>query len=256
VDVDVLCSEALYKDLHSKALEAGLIQSPSSFFCVQGDPAAKEYFGGALGNPHFSVTSLETVRAQFEAYQDVPLWIWTHARVVHDPRGQFDGIRGQFRGYPEAERIRKIKYHWLAAGYLAIEMRPRGRDRILSAVAGLSGAILELLRVFFLVEDRPYPYPAKLLTCARETALGQRFCPLLSEAAADIAGQNLPSPPAERLEQVFERLFCADLSQDATKLQEACEAAMVAAGVPEEWVQADFENVDQLLNGELGPFVL
>jgi len=246
----------LCEELHSKALAGGLIQSPNSFFCIQRDAAAKEYFGEALGNPHFSVTPLETVKAQFDAFEDVPLWIWTHARVAHDPRGQFVAIRDQFQGYPESERVRKIKYHWLAAGYFAIDMRPRGHDSVLPAVAGLSNAILELLRVFFLVENRPYPYPAKLLVCAKETDLGQEFCPLLSEAAKDIAGQNSPSPAAARLQQVFERLFCANLSQDAARLQEACEAAMTAAGVPKAWVQADYENVDQLLNGELGPFVL
>ncbi|NLF29879.1 MAG: DUF4037 domain-containing protein [Planctomycetes bacterium] len=256
VDVDILCPARLYKVLHAKALAARVIQSTGSFLCIQRDAAAKAYFGAPLGNPHFSVTPLETVQAHFAAFEDVPMWIWTHARVAHDPRGQFTAIRDRFSGYPRAERVRKIKFHWLAAAYFAINMRPREPDGILPAVAGLSNAILELLRVFFLVEDRPYPYPAKLMPCAKDTTLGREFCPLLSRAADEIAGDGGDRASApERLQEVFERLFCANLSEDAARLQEACEAAMVAAGVPGPWVQADYENVDQLLNGELGPFM-
>jgi hypothetical protein len=48
-------------------------------------------------------------------------------------------------------------------------------------------------------------------------------------------------------------LECADTNQDAARLQEACAAAMIAAGVEPEWVEADYYNIDELLNGMLGP---
>ena len=46
------------------------------------------------------------------------------------------------------------------------------------------------------------------------------------------------------------------MSEEAKRLQDGCSAAMIAAGVDGGWVKADYNNVDELLQGRLGPFMV
>ena len=150
VDIEVICPQAVYDDLARAARDAGIARAEHSFFHVlrQGDP--KRYFGEAAGNPHFSVTPLEAIERQFRDYDDVPLWIWTRARVLADPGGQFRRVVDGFAGYPRDVLVRKLKYRWLRAGYWAIE----------TGGACLINTVHELARVCCLVEGKPFPYPS------------------------------------------------------------------------------------------------
>jgi hypothetical protein len=51
-------------------------------------------------------------KGEFRDYEDVPLWIWTNAKVIADPHRQFRNIVGTFKGYQKPVLIRKIKYRW------------------------------------------------------------------------------------------------------------------------------------------------
>ena len=256
VDVDVLCPQEVYERVQPTCLQSGLIGGQRSFFCVVPDEWWT-YFGRDWGRPHFSLTPLETASRQIEQYEDVPLWIWTRARILIDPGDRFRRIIERFNGYPDDVRVRKIKYRWLMAGYWEVEGYPYHHntdDELLPATAAVVNAVNDLLRLFFLVEDRPFPYAEKLMRFAAETKLGQRFRPMLNRLVALACGDADPKKTAwQRLDETIRILCFSDESEECRRLEQACAEAMIAAGVDAEWVRADYQNIDELLLGELGP---
>jgi hypothetical protein len=257
VDIDVVCPQAVYESVQEASYEAGIVASPRSFFCtLKGDDWGR-YYGPDMGRPHFSLTGLDRVAQQFAAYDDVAIWIWTNARVLADPDGQFGDIVAAWPGYPLDVLVRKIKYHWLLAGYWEVDVFPhhhRGERDLLAASAGLVNAINELLRCFFLLDARPFPYTEKLLHLAPRTSLGPRFVPLLQRIVDLVTGRGHSDTTVwERLDRACELLFCYDLTEECRALEDACAEAMKAAGVDPEWVDADYSNIDELLRGDLGP---
>ena len=257
VDLEVLCPQSVYDTAHRAALEAGLIRTPKSFFVKRPETDWGRYFGDEKGRPHFSVTSLRQVAENFASYRDVWLWVWTTSRVITDPGGQFGRIADGFQGYPHDVLVRKIKYHWLLAGYWSIDVFPlssHADDMLLAAAAAILNTVNEHLRVFCLVEGRPFPYTEKLMRLAGTTALGREFLPMLQFTVDLVLGRAEAERPLwDRLEKAFEILNCYDLSEENRRLCDACMKAMVAAGVEPDWAEADYDNIDELLQGELGP---
>ena len=238
VDVDVLCPQSVYDRVHAASREAGIIDSPRSFFRVLKGDTWSQYFGEAFGRPHFSLIPLERVSREIASCRDVPLWIWTKARILTDPGDQFRSIVETFDGYPPDVLYKKIKYRWMMSAY----------------ATGILNAANELLRFFFLVEGEPFPYAGKLMTYARDTNLGRRFCPLLERIIGLVVGTDEQTLPTwERLDRAFEMFCCGDKSHEAAELQDAGAQAMIDAGVDPQWVKADFQNLEELLSGELGP---
>ncbi len=258
VDLEVLCPQPIYEAVHRAAFDAGIISTPKSFFVTAPETDWERYYGPDVGRPHFSVTSLEHVERHFRQYEDVWLWIWTSAQVIADPGGQFERIRRGFSGYPPEVLIRKIKYRWLLGCYWGIEVYPHHHasagGALLTAATSLLNAVNEYLRVFFLVDDRPFPYIEKLMPLAAATTLGSEFVPVLQRYVDLVVGRaDGGENPWTRLDQVFTHLFCDDLSEEARRLTTACGERMIAAGVDPDWVDADYANIDELLLGELGP---
>jgi hypothetical protein len=257
VDIDVLCPRSVYDSVHRASLEAGIIQTDLSFFCVLGGDDWHRYFGQRAGRPHFALAPLEEVERQFCEHDDVWLWIWANARVIADPGSQFQRIVESFAGYPEDVLVRKIKYRWLLAAYWAIDVYPQnptGSHDVPAAATGILNSVSELLRLFFLVEGKPFPYAEKLMPLATETRLGREFCPMLQHVVDLVVGTaDAGLDVWSRLDRAGQLLVCSDLSPGCRRLEEACARAMIAAGVPEKWVEADFANIDELLLGRLGP---
>jgi hypothetical protein len=257
VDVDVVCPREVYNAVHRASREAGIANAEKSFFCFPrgGDP--QRYFGEDKGYPHYSLTPLDTVERHFRDYEDVQLWVWTNAKVISDPGKQFGRLVRAFTGYPRDVLMRKLKYRWLRSEYAAIDVfpnHPSGDEDLLPAMGALSDAIADLLRLFFLVEGKPFPYTEKLMRYAPTTALGRKWGPSLQRLVALAVGKVEPeSDPWTRLDRARELLICEDTSEEARQLWEDCSQAMLAAGVEPEWVEADYHNIDELLNGELGP---
>ncbi|MHC4481057.1 MAG: DUF4037 domain-containing protein [Planctomycetota bacterium] len=185
------------------------------------------------------------------------IWIWTNAEVIRDPRSQFQSIREGFRGYPHEVLVGKIKYRWLLAGYCDVDVYPYHHsrdDELLAATSSLVNAVNELLRVFFLVDGRPFPYTEQLMRLASTTKLGKEFAPML-QAVVELAIGKTDSALGhwERLDRAHKMLCCYDESEECRRLNDACAEAMIAAGVEAEWVDADYGNIDELLLGDLGP---
>lgn len=259
VDLDVLCPRQVYEVVHRASLDAGIVKAPTAFWCPLRDEDWHRYFRKARGRLHFSLNALETIAQQLGRYEDVPLWVWTHAKVLKDPGGQFQRIVDGFRGYPRDVLVRKVKYHWLAAGYWAVTVFPHGSNRgsdILAATSAVANSVNELLRLFSLVEGQPYPYTERLMGLAESTKLGKEFYPLLRHVVDLLVGQEEPTADLwKRLETACTRLWCYDKSEDARRLDEVCSDAMIAAGVEPDWVKADYDNIDELLHAKLGPFL-
>lgn len=257
VDLDVLCPQAVYEAVHRASLEAGIITSATSFFAVRPEDDWERYFGGDLGRPHFSLVSLEDVSGQLREFEDVPLWIFTNAKVLSDPGGQFARLIADGSPYPRDVLVRKIKYRWLLAAYHEVEVYPHhhgSQEDLLAASAAVLNAISDLVRVFFLVEGRPFPYAEKLLPLAPMSRLGLEFLPFLQRVVNLVLGVEGDAHDAwSRLDAAIRLLSYSDRSEDCRRLEEACGAAMIAAGVEPEWVAADFDNIDELLTGKLGP---
>lgn len=258
VDIEVLCPRDVYDSVHRASLKAGIIKTRRSFFCTRPQEDWGRYFGEKQGRPHFTITPLDRVAKQFREYDDVHLWIWTNAKVISDPGRQFQTVRDRFKGYPKDVLIRKIKYHWLLAAYWEIDVYPHHHvsdDELLAASLALLNGVNETLRVFFLVEGKSFPYTEKLMRLATsQTSLGREFCPMLQRVVDMVVGKVDGSlGPWDRLEKAFRYFLVSSRSADLRRFEEACGKAMVAAGVEPEWVAADFDNIDELLSGKLGP---
>ena len=255
VDLDVLCPQSVYDSVHRASLEAGLVNSRSSFFRQQAD--WRRYFG-ADWIPHFKINTLESVQRQFQEHDDVALWIWTNARIITDPNGQFQRVRDGFQGYPRNVLVRKLKYRWLLCWHWAINVYPlhhSSDDELLPAALSFYNATSELLKVFFLVEGRPFPYAEKLSGLAGLTKLGQELGPVVQRYLDIAAGNAEPDlSPWQRLDRAIS-LFHDDNDKnpDCQHVDAACFKAMVACGMDADWLENDYENMDELLLGKLGP---
>ncbi len=257
VDIDVVCPRDVFESVQDAAFRAGRIASPGASLYLLPERDRQRYFGRTQGRPHFSLTPLEEVERHFREYEDVWLWVWTNAAILHDPGSQFHRIVDGFTGYPPDVLVRKIKYRWMLSGYWQVEAYPRHHAsdaELLAAAASIANAVNELHRFFFIVEGRPFPYVKKLARLAPETRLGRRFAPFLGRVA-DVAlgrAQN-GRDPWERMDEASRLLCHGDSSPDARELESACAQAMRDAGIDAAWVEADFANIDELLQGKLGP---
>jgi hypothetical protein len=255
VDIDVVCPQAVYELVLSASQATGIIKAPGSFFRVlEGDDWGR-YFGKERGRPHFSVTPLEQVEQHIRAYEDVPLWIWTNAHVLQDPNDQFRRTIEKFHGYPQEVLLREIRYRWMMAGYWEVECYPHhhGPDyEFLPGAAALLNAVNELLRLFFLVEGRPFPNTKRLMVHAEHTNLGKQFCGMLREIVSlVIAAERGESSTWDRLDRASEML--SGETRAAEELEDGCMRAMIEAGVDPQWAKADFRNIEELRSGRLGP---
>ena len=246
IDLDILCPKNVFDSIQRASLEKGLIKAPDSFFGGLKEDVWPKYCGRSYGWPYYSILPLEDIERQFREYDDVALWIWTNALIIADPGGQFRRIQESFQGYPRDVLIRKIKYRWLLAWYWAIEVYPHhhGDDNALLP-AGTA-----MLKFFYLVEGKPFPYDEQLVSLVGETKLGKEFQPALQEAVDLVVGKAEPElSPWERLDKAFNLVAC----EDDGGFYQACANSMLAAGVEPKWVEADFDNIHDLLTGSLGP---
>ncbi len=259
VDIDVLCPQEVYVPLQRACREAGITRSRESFWCplsIKEEETWRRHFGGDAV-PHFCVNTLESVERQFAQCDDVAMWIWSNACVIADPNRQFQRTLEGFSGYPAEVLIRKIKYHWLMCWYWGIEVYPFHHDSdgdLVTAASAVLNATLEMMRVFFLVEGRPYPYTEKLPHFVRTTRLGARFAPFLEKLTSIVLGKSERRSSAwDRLDMASGLLLDGVSNPETVELEEETTRAIIEAGVEKEWMDDYFANMDELLLGKLGP---
>lgn len=257
VDIEVLCPWLIYESVQRELLAAGRTKSIDTSFYVLGDDNWERYFGKQYSRPHFSITTIEEVAQQLQEYDDINIWIWTTAKIIHDPQNQFREVLKTFTGYPRDVSIRKIKYHWMLTIYWGIEQFPHNHsddNEILPAATAVLNAVNELYKFFFLVEGKPFPYTEKLSRFVCSTELGRQFIGFLSGITDLVTGRKWKKRTVwNRLDEAHRLLFDSDSSPDCRCLEKACAGAMLGAGVENVWVEADFDNINELLSGKLGP---
>lgn len=258
VDIDVLCPERVYPQLQRACREAGITGSRKAMWCPlsRKDDDWRRYFGGD-SVPHFCVNTLESVRKQVRSYEDVPLWIWTNSKVIADPGDQFRSLFDGVTGYPRDVLVRKIKHRWLSVWYWGIEVYPfhhRNDDQLIVATAAVVNAILDLMRVWYLVDGKPYPYTEKLPDFVGGTTLGAEFAPVVHRWLEIVVGKADGRLSAwERLDKASGLLLDDTGNPETVAIEEETTAAIITAGVGKEWMDDYFSNMDELLLGELGP---
>ena len=256
VDVAVLCPQGVYDSVLSACFERGLIKTPGTSFFNSG-PEAVEMFGGGIGYPHFSLAPLERIAASIEDHDDVTMWIYSRARILTDPGQRFTTIATKAKSYPPEVLARKLRYHYLLEMYWSIDVSPHHhsrRDELLAAASALLNSMNEQLRLFYLVEGKPYPYTEALTRHAGETGLGRRFLPFIVEMTELILGAREAERNAwSRLDEAFRVMHSGDKSEQSNEYFGAIDEAMVAAGVERGWVDNAYQNIDELLLGGLGP---
>ena len=256
IDIEVLCPEKVYNTIQRAMLAAGRIKSFGASLYVLRDENWQTYFGQHSGRPHFSLCPIDQVLRQLQEYDDVSIWIWTNAKVIYDPQDQFRKVLQTFKGYPRDVLVKKIKYRWMLAAYRAIEespVHPTEDAELLPAAAGVLNAIHELYRFFFLVEGKPFPYTKRLIRYVGSTELGREFLPQLSQTVDLVLARCWQHKSAwDRLAEAS-GLICDGDRPECCRLEQTCAEAMLAAGVEPGWVRADFDNMNELLSGSLGP---
>lgn len=257
VDLDVVCPRDVYESVQRAAVAQGLVASPSASFYLLPRDDWRRYYGPEVGRPHVALTPIDEVERHLRDYDDVYLWIWSHTRVLHDPGGQFQRVLDRFTAYPRDVLVRKIKYRWMLAAYWIIDTYPlhaSSSEDLLPAATAVLNSVNDLYRFFFLVEGKPFPYTEKLVRFVKSTRLGDEFQPLLSRTVHLVVGRRWPDRPAwDRIEEAS-RLICdSATSPDYARLERAASEAMRDAGVDPAWVEADYQNINELLLGHLGP---
>lgn len=257
VDIDVICSSENFKLIQKEMFESKKTTNVNLAFYNLPEINWEMYFGEEVGRPHFSIHPIDEIERQNEEYQDTPIWIWTNAIVINDPNNQFRKIIDRFKGYPKDVLHKKIKYRYLLASYWLIDGYPHNHSRdeeLFSATLSLLNGIKELYRFFYLVEGKPYPYTEKLSSLINETKLGNRFKSFLNEVIDLAIGRGLEKHSAwERLDKAIELILYGDISKSSEEFFNACDNALLEAGLDEAWVESGYDNIDELLYGKLGP---
>jgi hypothetical protein len=257
VDIDVLCTREVYNLIQAEMLKRDFTTSIDQAFYNLPKTGWEQYFGPGVERPHFTITPIEEVKRQIEEYQDIPLWVWSNALILNDPRDQFKDIIDNFHKYPEDILKTKIKYRYLLSSYWLIDGYPHNHAKdadFLSAAMALLNGIHELYRFFFLVEGKPYPYSEKLSLYVTETKLGKRFKPFTDRIINMVVGYDQDEKDVwKRLDRAIELILYGNISPESNQLFDACDEAMIDAGIEEPWVKSSYDNIDDLLLGRLGP---
>lgn len=258
MDLDVICSRDDFYKIQSEMVKLGRTTNINQGFYNFLEEDFERYFGEGIDRPHFSITPIDIIRKQIENYEDIPLWIWTNCMVVNDPNHQFENVINSFNRYPKEVLIKKIKYRYLLSCYWIIDGYPhhhnRKEDMLMASLSILNG-IHELYRLFYLLDGKPYPYSEKLALYVEATTLGKKFKAFLEDIIDLVMGNSVYKEIEvwDRLDSAIERVLYGGVSKEADYLAEECDKALIEAGIDETWVKDGYNNIDELLQGELGP---
>jgi len=182
------------------------------------------------------------IREAIQAYNDVVLWIWTHARVIVDHGNTIAGIKEAIRPYPRDVLERKIKAHFLRDFDLSVHgitYRPESQN-LFSVIHTLPVKIAEQCRICCLLDGKPLPYDKWLLRACEETRVGKRIAPIFGRVLTTLT--HLDNDLEHSWPAVRKAIDAID--------SEACEIieeAMVAWGIDRRWIDDSYHLLDETL---------
>ncbi|WP_425448339.1 nucleotidyltransferase domain-containing protein [Dethiothermospora halolimnae] len=159
VDIDVICTKEVYNKIQSEMVERGLTTNKKVAFYYLPKIGWDKYFGKEVGQPHISITNIDIIKEQIKSFEDVPVWIWSNAVIINDPRAQFKRIISLFKEYPMEVLKRKVKYRYLLSLYWLIDVYPHNHsktDEVFSGTLAIVNGINELYKFFYLIEGKSF----------------------------------------------------------------------------------------------------
>lgn len=101
-----------------------------------------------------------------------------------------------------------------------------------------------------------YPYTEKICDFVQETRPGKQFSPLFGRINQFVtSGESTEMNFWGRLDTARGMLLMDEEYESARELSSACDEAMLHAGIEEDWIRTGYDNIDELLQGELGPLM-
>jgi len=179
IDVFVYVDENRYEAVYGwykSAIDAGTVAilNPSA---LKYDEFPMVYLKNANG--HYEIETYQAVESRISAYDDTYLWIYSHARILHDPRGRFAELKKR-SAYPQAILQQKLRQHYLKAwNGIAAMKGPLARNQPETVKLIVSEGLLHVLKMCCLADKKPFPYTKWLLHAALPTELGNRIRPYL-----------------------------------------------------------------------------
>jgi|APSaa5957512622_1039677.scaffolds.fasta_scaffold56362_2 hypothetical protein len=155
--------------------ERGEYEQRAELFVDRGDREA-----------HWSFFDQQDLETLLQSYPDKKMWILSTAQLLGGNRATAEVLKTHCQAYPRDVAERRLKWHfgryWQAMGPLNSAARGRPETAFLAA-----GIVIEsLCKVCCLADRTPFPYTKWLVSVSRETVLGRRIFPFVSEAVHGI----------------------------------------------------------------------
>jgi hypothetical protein len=182
------------------------------------------------------------IRQAMHRYNDVVIWIWTHAQFLLGPESLLADLKSTFRGYPRTTLERKLKHHFLTDFHLSVHgltYRPESQN-LFSVLYALTSKIAQYCRLCCLLDSKPFPYEKWLLRACAETPVGQRLFPIFTRVLAILTRLN------NDLEQNWGMVRQAIDAID-TEACDIVQEAMVSWGIDKEWIENSYYRLADVL---------
>ena len=145
---------------------------------------------------HWSFFDQQDLETLLRSYPDEKMWILSTAQVLEGDPTTAQALKRHCQVYPRDVAERRLKWHfghyWQALGPL--NTAARGMPETAFLVAGRT--IEALCKVCCLANRIPFPYMKWLVSVSRETALGRKVFPFVTEAVHGIT--EFLNPPEDK----------------------------------------------------------
>lgn len=236
-DLVGLCDGATYERV---AFLAGRHRSAKGIDLPIDKDAVKREFGMTVDA---SLYEIGTVRQAIHDYNNVVLWIWTHAVCIVDRDDALADLKRCFQGYPRDVLEQKLKYHFLRDFDLSVHGIPYHTEEcpnMFSVLYALSSKIAESCRICCLLDGKPFPYAKWLLRASADTSLGKTLTPIFGRILGLLA--NLGRDPEAYSNSVRAATDALD-----TEACDIMENALIAWGLDEQWVHNAYHYLEDVL---------
>lgn len=192
----------------------------------------------------FAVYEVDRIHHAFQEFNDVVLWIWTHAKVIVDPCHAASELQASFGGYPRDVLEQKLKQHFLQDFHLSVHgltYHPASQN-VFAVLNTMTSKIGEYCKMCCLLDGKPFPYEKWLLRACGDTRLGERLVPIFERVLSTLS--SLQNDLPGQWPRIREAIDAVDT--------EACnmlEDALVTWGIPRAWLDRSYHDRHIVLFG-------
>ena len=190
----------------------------------------------------FAVYEADYIQAAFQEYNDVVLWIWTHAQAIMDPCHMVSELQASFSRYPRDVLEQKLKQHFLQDFNLSVHgltYRPESRN-IFAVLNAMTSKMGEYCKMCCLLDGKPFPYEKWLLQACADTQLGKQLVPIFERVLSTLS--SLQNDLPGQWPRVREAIDAID-----TEACDALESALISWGIPKVWLDHSYHELHTVL---------